>query len=237
MITDEPISVLTNSAVLGGRVFGEGGKDVIEYGVVWSENFPPTINDNKVVEGMRLGSFSKRYSGFKPNTTYYYSTYGINQEGIGYGTTYNFVTNAKPPCSHPIDNRIDTNNNVNGVINIDDVVYENPSGFNDGNVRFKTGTFSSTLRITLNFNEIGSDLPLTGEYITVISFDNQSIKSNREVMLSITDFGLGSLGGGKANSGKKIYVENDGFGHLSFTFCDVTVNNNYTLNGKFTYKP
>ncbi|MEP5340175.1 MAG: hypothetical protein ABJL44_11285 [Algibacter sp.] len=238
MITEEPSSILTNSAVFEGRVLGEGGKDVLEYGAVWSETLPPTIQDNKIAKGERIGWFSERYDGLKSNTTYYYSAYGINEVGVGYGDIYEFTTNSDPPCNPTIDNRINTNNGVNGVLNINNVVIDNRYiGFNDGNLQFETRISYSTLYITLNFNEINAELPLTGEYLTVRSFDNQSTRSNREIILDISDYGIGNLGGGKAGIGEKIYVENDGSDNITFIFCDVLVNENYTLNGKYTYNP
>ena len=231
MITDEPLSILANSAIMGGRVLGEGGLDVVEYGIVYSESFPPTINDSKIIEGERVGSFTKRYEVFDANTTYYYTTYGINEIGIGYGAVYEFTTDAEPLCNPTYNNILDIGDSV---ISINDVVYEEPSGFNDGNVQFQTRTSSSTLKVTLQFNEINGDLPLTGEYVTVVGFDNQSMQSNGEVMLNITDFGLGSLGGGVAESEQKIYVQNDG-NNITFIYCGVTVTSNYTLDGKYTY--
>ncbi|MEW4922476.1 hypothetical protein [Algibacter sp. 2305UL17-15] len=234
MITNEPSSVLTNSAILGGRVLGEGGQDITEYGLVFSETFPPTIADNKIIEGERIGAFAKRYEDLKSHSTYYCSAYGINETGVGYGQIYEFTTNSEPVCN-PVNNNFI--NLGQSSIPINDVVYKNPSGFNDGNVQFQTRTSSSTLYITLQFNELNADLPLTGEYITVSTFDNQSIRSNREVKLDITDFGFGSLGGAYAGAGEKIYLENNGANTINFIFCDVEVNSNYTLNGKYTYIP
>lgn len=236
MKTNEPTSVLTNSSIFGGRVLGEGGLDVIEFGIVYSENFPPTIEDNKSIEGNRIGYFSKRYDGLKSNTTYYCSAYGINETGVGYGEVYEFKTNAEPICSPVTNNRINTGNNVNSIISIDNVVSDDRFlGFNDGNVQFQTSTSWSTLRIILQFNEIDAELPLTGEYNTVYNFDNQSIRSNGEVKLNISDFGIGNLGGAESSPGNKIYVKNDGSGNITFIFCDVVVNENYTLDGKYTY--
>ncbi len=235
MITGEPTSILTNSAIFSGRVLGEGGKDVIEYGIVWSESFPPTIQDNKSIEGQRIGIFSERYQGLKSNTTYYCSAYGINEVGVGYGVVYEFTTNSEPPCNPPIDNRIDLGEEI---LNIENIIFKNESlGFNDGNVQFQTRTSNSTAYITMQFNEINGDLPLTGEYITVNTFDNQSIKSNREVKLKITDFGIGSLGGGKADPNEKVYIQNDGTDNITFIFCNVVINENYTLNGKCSFTP
>lgn len=233
MITYEPAGVRTNSAILGGYVLGEGGKDVTEYGIVLSETFPPTVDDNRFIEGERVGYFSKRYENLDPNTTYYYSTYGINETGVGYGQIYEFKTNPEPACSYSTNNFISLGESS---ININDVIYESPSGFNDGNVQFETRTSSSTLTITLQFNEINNALPFTGEYNTLSNFDNQSVKSNGEVKLIITDFGIGSLGGGNAKQGEKIYIENNGT-NITFIYCDVNVADKYTLNGKYTYIP
>tara|TARA_R110002096_G_scaffold132257_1_gene282488 strand:+ start:1976 stop:2830 length:855 start_codon:yes stop_codon:yes gene_type:complete len=236
MGTDEPSSILTNSAVLGGKVLGEGGKDIFEYGVVWSETFPPTIEDNKMIEGERIGWFSGRYEGLKSNTTYYYSSYGINEVGVGYGEVYEFKTNSEPICAPAVDNRINTGNNVNGIININNVISDNRFlGFNDGNIQFETETNWSSVKITLQFNEIDGNLPLTGEYSTVYEFNNQSEKSNGEVKLSVSDWDIGSLGGGGASPNEKVYIENDNLGNITFIFCDVYVNEHYTINGKYTY--
>ncbi|TCI95010.1 hypothetical protein [Tenacibaculum sp. M341] len=232
VLTDEPSSVLTNSAVLGGEVVAEGGKDVIEYGVVWSENSSPTINDNKSVEGERLGSFSNLYSNLKSNTKYFYSAYAISEIGVGYGKVYEFTTSSEPSCDPAIDNRIDTGVNQ---INIDMVKNQDPTGFNDGNIEFEASSGFSTARFFLQFNEINKSLPLTGEYKTVDLFDNQSTRSNGEVKLKITDFGLGSLGGGSAPIGETVYVENKD-GKITFIFCGVNVGDVYNLSGKFTYE-
>ncbi|WP_026754109.1 hypothetical protein [Sediminibacter sp. Hel_I_10] len=234
MVTYAPESVLTNTAVLSGKVLGEGGSNITEYGIVWSENFPPTINDTKMIEGDRIGFFSESYSGFSANTTYYCASYGINTIGVGYGDIYEFTTTSEPTCEPVTDNFIDLGEST---YSIDNVTYENPSGFNDGNVEFTTNSNWSTLYMFLRFNEINGDLPLTGEYTTVSQYDNQSIKSNGEIVVSIQDFGFGSLGGGSAQIDQKVYVENDGANNITFTFCGITVSDDYELVGKFTYNP
>ncbi|WP_298419734.1 hypothetical protein [uncultured Kordia sp.] len=231
VFTDAPTSILTTSAILGGRVLGEGGKDVLEYGVVWSQQFPPTVQDSKRIEGTRLGVFSNRYEAFQPNTTYYFAAYATNEVGTNYGDVYEFITDNDPPCSPTQQNRI---NLGQSSINITDVSYENPPGFNDGNVEFEASSYSSTARITLQFNEIDGVLPFTGEYTTVTTFDTLSTRSNGEVILTITDFGFGSLGGGIAASGENIYITNNGT-DITFTFCNVEVGSQYVVTGKYTY--
>ncbi|TXE16286.1 hypothetical protein ES692_13250 [Psychroserpens burtonensis] len=234
MITYAPESILTNTANLSGKVLGEGGSNITEYGIVWSETFPPNINDTKRIEGERIGFFSTNYTDFNANTTYYCASYGINEIGVAYGQIFEFTTTSEPACEPTIDNYIDLGQSN---IIIDTVDYENPSGFNDGNVQFETNTWTSALRMKLRFNEIDGNFPLTGEYTTVFEYDNQSTKSNGEIVVSITDFGSGSLGGGYAQAEQKVYVENDGSDNITFIFCGVTVSDDYELTGKFTYNP
>lgn len=234
--TNEPSSILTNSAVLGGKVLGEGGKDITEYGVVWSQTFPPTSDDNKMIEGERIDWFSKRYEGLMSNTTYYYSAYGINEVGVGYGEIYEFTTNAEPSCTPITNNRLDLGEEI---LDIGNVVFTNESlGFYDGNIQFQTRSSYSTAYVTLNFKEKNGELPLTGEYTTIREFDSESKQSDGEVMLGISDWGFGKLGGGYAANDQKIYVENDGLNNITFIFCDINVGESkYTLNGKYTYNP
>lgn len=230
MVTDEPQSVLGNSAILGGRALGEGGKDITEYGVVWSTSFPPSVDDNKVIEGSRLGSFSSRYEGLESGTVYYYASYGVSEVGVGYGGVYEFMTTPEAPCDPVQDNYIDYRTNQE---NIRVVRLQESTSFNDGNIEF-IGNYGSWPQFILQFYEIDVALPKSGSYIIVNEFNNQSIKSNGEIKVSVSDFSIGSQGGGYGVPGDNIYVTNDTNG-ITFVFCDIPVGSNYILNGKFTY--
>ncbi|MEP0265503.1 hypothetical protein [Dokdonia sp.] len=231
MVTDEPTNIQANSAVLGGFVLGEGGKAITEYGLVLGLSNPPTVQDVKIQVGTGIGFFSDTYDILTPSTTYYYSTYGINEVGIGYGQVFQFTTDPAPSCDPQQENSINTGF---GTISINTVSLDDPSGFNDGNLEFETSTFSSTLRIKVRFNEIDANLPLTGAYTTVNSYDNQSIRSNGEVIILIEDFGIGSQGGGTSPIDETLFIENDG-NTVTFIFCDLSVGSVYNLNGKFSY--
>jgi len=238
VISDEPQNVLSNSAVLGGAVLGEGGKEVVEYGIVWSTHDTPTINDNKIIKGSRLGSFSETYSVFNPSTTYHYRAYGINSIGVGYGKTYKFSTGVDAPCDPITDNYIDLGTNlINNSISISSVDLSYPNwAFDEGNVEFETSSFSSTARITVQFNEVNKNLPLTGEYTVVTDpFGNDNNLSTGEAQLYITDFGFGSLGGATAVAGTKFYVENEN-NSVTIIFCDTPIGDKYVFNGKFSYE-
>lgn len=232
VVTDEPQNVLTNSATLGGIVLGEGGKDVTEYGIVWSTNEFPTTENNKIIKGTRLGSFSDSYAIFQPSTTYHYRVYAINEAGVGYGGDYEFTTGAEAPCNPVQDNRVNLSTQQ---ININEVELTHPAyGFNEGNVQLETTSYSSTARITVQFNETGNALPLTGEYTVVGGyFGNNENLSTGEAKLFITDYGSGS-GGATAVAGTKFYVINEN-NKLTIVFCNTQVGTTYVFNGKFTY--
>lgn len=235
MVTNEPANIGANTARLGGNVLGEGGLPVTEYGVVYGLNNPPSVNDTKIVEGSGLGNFSNIYFNFQENTQYFYSAYGINEMGIGYGQVFSFVTDQGATCNPDQENFIDLGTEIQAFnsLPIDDVnLFTESIPFSDANIEFVTFTNSNAAKIRLQFKESGQVLPLSGVYTSVADIDNQSPFSAGEVIIWIEDFN--GLGGGQASAGEQIFVEtsND---EVTFVFCDVAVNQNYLLNGKYTY--
>lgn len=233
VFTFEPENVMTNSASMGGAVASEGGKDVVEYGVVWSVNPNPTKEDNKAVRGERLGEFFETFSGLQPNTTYYCRFYAQNEIGIGYGDEYSFKTGVEAPCNPTVSNRVRMNQY--SEIQITNVEKSYPSwAFNEGNIEFATSSYSSTARIFVQFNENNSQPPMSGEYTVVVGeFGNNVDLSTGKAKLFIQDYGSG-WGGATAAAGTKFYVKNEN-NLLTIIFCDTPVGANYLLNGKFSY--
>lgn len=231
--TYEASSVQINSATLGGIVLSEGGKDVSEYGVVWSTSNPPTINDNKEIKGARLGEFYDSYVTFQPNTKYFYAAYAINEVGVSYGQIGNFTTQVEIPCNPTTNNYINLSTSQIAINNVD-VTYPSYS-FGDGNIQFETSTSSSTARITVQFDEVDRNFPLTGEYTVTNSpnFGSNINLSEGYAKLFITDWGWGSAGHATAVVGTKFYVENDGT-KVNVIFCNTPVGTQYVLNGKFS---
>lgn len=232
VITYEPQNVLSNSAKLGGIVLSEGGKDVTEYGVVISTTENPTINDNKVVLGNRLGEFFTAYTNLESSTTYFYRAYGLNEVGAGYGETYTFTTGIVTPCNPTLTNRVDYGFGqltINGVS-----VNYNGSLSETGNIEFETMSNASTARIFIGFNETDESYPLSGEYTITNSTEFGTINnlSKGEAKLRIVNFGFGGPAAATAAPGTKIYVENDG-AIMTIIFCDTPMGN-YSLNGKFS---
>jgi hypothetical protein len=230
MVTYEPQNVLTTSASLGGIVMSEGGGTVTEYGIVYGTTSLPTVNDNKIVEGTRIGEFYSNYEGFTPSTTYYYRAYGTNAKGNGYGDTYSFTTQEEAQCNPARDNFINT-----GLYGLDiNYVDKEYNPFTDGNIQFGTSSTNSTTSIYLGFKEINQRLPLTGTYTIVDSFYSQQDYSQGTVTLVLNGYLGWEQSAGLGVAGDKIYVENNN-GIVTFIFCNLELSNTYTLNGKFTY--
>ena len=92
--------VVDNQQVtLGGTITSEGNSNVTERGIVYSfVNSDPKIGaaDITVVsDGSGAGSFSKDYSGFTANKTYYLRAFATNGIGTSYGSIVTFKTTKK----------------------------------------------------------------------------------------------------------------------------------------------
>ena len=97
--TVDVTNVTTSSAKVNYKVNIEGGLEVDEHGVCWSEsNTIPTINDHYVSGGNGTGTFSVDLSGLNPGTKYYVRAYAKNEQGgEAYGTAKDFTTEATLP--------------------------------------------------------------------------------------------------------------------------------------------
>ncbi len=237
-------SIYTDSAHLYGEVVSEGGKEIFEYGFVLSESDPPTISDSKYKLDTRIiGSFDYITSELDENTTYYYSSYAINEIGVGYGEVVSFKTLSGPKCS-PKDNffefddgeyqlNIDllsyavntTNNPLYSTGNLGVKIYMEPEEFND------------SFYMYVDFNEEFTKFPESGEYKIVQYFDD-SKQSINEVEVTIADWDEYFRFYPKIGNvvfGQKIFVENIE-GTLSVVFCDIETSSGYKINGKLNYK-
>ena len=92
-VVTSPISQITEtSAVAGGEVTSDGGAEVTSRGVCWSLVSNPTIENEKTVDGVGVGSFQSSLSSLSQNTTYYLRAYATNSEGTSYGEEVSFTT-------------------------------------------------------------------------------------------------------------------------------------------------
>lgn len=84
----------TLSAVLHGNITFAGNPAYTERGFVYSTEYTtPTINDSKVVvEGLSLGDFEARVTGFSNTKVTYVRAYVTNSKGTAYGDSVSFST-------------------------------------------------------------------------------------------------------------------------------------------------
>ncbi len=92
-VVSNPVSQITETtAVSGGEVTSDGGTEVTSRGVCWSVNTNPTIENDKTIDGVGIGSFQSILSDLSQNTTYYVRAYATNSEGTSYGEEVSFTT-------------------------------------------------------------------------------------------------------------------------------------------------
>jgi len=210
VVTLEAVDITSNSATIGVEIPNEGGSVIRGKGIVWSVTSGPTINDQGLYEGIGNQSFEMGMTDLEELTTYYVRGYAENDFGVSYGNEISFSTPeaaVAPPCS-PENNYMD----YNGY----DVNYNTPSTRETGAGWFECdasdGTGNANFTITFDTE------PETGEYYTVVGLpDPFTTQCN---MSGVFGLGLGSNYG--AETGKIVYVENNGNGKFSITFCDVT---------------
>ncbi len=92
--TSSASSITTTSATLGGSVTFDGGVSVTARGVVVSPTSSPVRGGAGVIDlasGSGTGAFSVSASNLSPGVTYFARAYGVNSEGVGYGSQAQFT--------------------------------------------------------------------------------------------------------------------------------------------------
>ena len=91
--------ITTSSATIQGEIVEQGMSSVTKYGLCWSTNTNPNINDNPIEQsgGGNITDFSENITNLSPNTTYYYKAYAENNQGLSYGPEKYFATTNGEP--------------------------------------------------------------------------------------------------------------------------------------------
>ena len=90
--TGSVTEITVNSALCGGNVVNDGGRNVTARGVCWATSENPTIADNYTTNGSGIGSFTSSITGLSSNNKYYVRTYATNSVGTSYGEQKSFQT-------------------------------------------------------------------------------------------------------------------------------------------------
>lgn len=92
----------------GGEVLSSGIDDITELGICWNSTGRPSINDfKKTFPYPSETNFILELDGMNEKTTYYYRTYAINGDGVGYGNVQSFKTLEYDSCDFVDDHFTD----------------------------------------------------------------------------------------------------------------------------------
>ena len=93
VVTTEVTGIAATEAFSGGKVTDDAGKTVTEWGVCWSTEQNPTIDDSKLMdEEMSPEEYVSYIKGLLPDATYYVRAYASTSDGTGYGNQISFKT-------------------------------------------------------------------------------------------------------------------------------------------------
>ena len=108
-----------STAICGGNITSDGRSAIIIYGVCWSTNANPTINDSKTEYGSGTGPFTCNIDDLLGGTTYHVRAYATNSVGTAYGKDITFTTLGQAPTAttDSATNIFGTTATLNGVVN------------------------------------------------------------------------------------------------------------------------
>ena len=84
--------ITTNSAVVDGNIYNDGGAQIVERGICYSTSSNPTKSNNYLYGGIGTGRYTCSLSHLMSGTVYYARSYAINSTGIYYGKQIVFTT-------------------------------------------------------------------------------------------------------------------------------------------------
>lgn len=144
--------ITDSSAICSAEIIDNGGAEIIDCGICWSENHNPLIIDNHESDSsVEFGPFTCAIKNLNSGTTYYVRAYASNNQGISYSNEICFTT--KPSAaSIPFGA-------ISGIFSVSDdlKVY-----FSQGNLQYQAST--NTWRFAEHqWDYVGSTEVETGE--------------------------------------------------------------------------
>jgi sugar lactone lactonase YvrE len=93
VVTGTATNVSYTTVSLSGDVTADGGADITERGIVYSDvSGVPTTADSVQTNAGTVGVFMASIEGLTSNTMYYFRAYAINSQGTSYGDVVSFTT-------------------------------------------------------------------------------------------------------------------------------------------------
>ena len=93
IVIGEEVTLITNKgAVSGGVISSDGGSEITEKGICWSQSTAPSVYDSKNNEGVGNSAFKSEINSLLPSTKYFVRAYVITSVGVAYGEEFEFVT-------------------------------------------------------------------------------------------------------------------------------------------------
>ena len=106
--TGEVTNISYDSATSGGAITDEGGSIITAMGVVWDTTENPTVSDHYTsdgeytIDGVMEREFSSHLTELDLGTKYYVRAYASNEDGVAYGDTKTFETEATGVVYHDL---------------------------------------------------------------------------------------------------------------------------------------
>ena len=159
--------ITDSSAICSAEIIDNGGAEIIDCGICWSENHNPLIIDNHESDSsVEFGPFTCAIKNLNSGTTYYVRAYASNNQGISYSNEICFTTT---PYHIPVPIGA-----INGLFSVSDDLQV---FFSKGNLQYQAS--SNTWRFADNqWDYVGSTVVETGETGgTVIGSSNHLVSS------------------------------------------------------------
>lgn len=127
------------SATIAGDVLKDGGGDVIERGIVWSQGYNPNLDNDVVSSGSGIGIYEVNILGLTEGETYFARAFATNSAGTAYGNNIEFVAQSNVGI-----NKVDKNQ-------MEFKIYPNPASEHI-TFLFNTETQEKMVLILININ-------------------------------------------------------------------------------------
>lgn len=92
LTTNSITNISSSWAISGGNITDNGGLDISIRGVCWDLNTAPTTDNNMLVNGSGIGSYTVEIPNLESNTNYHVRAFATNSLGTSYGNEVVFKT-------------------------------------------------------------------------------------------------------------------------------------------------